>query len=189
MRLSVAVFALGLACSLPVAAAETATTIKETELKKEPFSDAATLATLPGKTTVEIVTRQGGWTQVKPATADKGWVRMLNLRMGSGTAKQGDSGAGIGALFNVARSGSSGTTVTTGVRGLDITKDTLQNANPNPNELKRMHGYSVSKAEALKLASSAKLSKQSVEYVGAGSNRSSESSSSSGTPASPWGDN
>lgn len=188
MKLFVICAALGLACSLP-AAAETATTIKDTELKKEPFSDAVTIVTLPGQTSVEILKRQGGWTEVKPAAADKGWVRMLNLRMGSGTSKQGDSGAGIGALFNVARSGSSGTTVATGVRGLDITKSTLQNASPNPKELKHMHSYSVSKAEALKLASSASLHKQSVEYMGAGSSRSSGSSSSSSTPTSSWGDN
>lgn len=188
MRLPVTVFALGLACSLS-AAAETALTVKDTELKKEPFSDAATLATLPSQTSVEVLRRQGGWTQIKPPSADKGWVRMLNLRLGSSTAKQGNSGAGIGALFNVARSGSSGTTVATGVRGLDITKDTLQNASPNPTELKRMHDYSVSKAEALKLASSAKLRTQSVEYVEAGSNRSSGSSSSSDKPSSSWGDN
>lgn len=186
MKLPVTAFVLGLACSLS-AMAETATIVKDTELKKEPFSDAATLATLPGQTTVEILKRQGGWTQIKPAASDKGWVRMLNLRLGDGKARQESSG--IGALFNVARSGSSGTTVTTGVRGLDITKDTLQNASPNPDELKRMHGYSVSKAEALKLASSARLSRQSVEYVEAGSSRSSGNSSSSDTPSSSWGDN
>ncbi|MFH1494884.1 MAG: SH3 domain-containing protein [Pseudomonadota bacterium] len=183
MKLLVAWVLLGLSISLS-ATAETAVTNKETELKQEPFSDAATLVTLPAQSSVEILKRQGGWTQVKPATAATGWVRMLNLRLGTGApAKQG--GSGIGALFNVARSGSSGNTVTTGVRGLDITKDTLQNASPNPNELKRMHGYSVSKAEALKLASSAKLSKQSVEYIEAGSSR----STSGAKPASSWGDN
>lgn len=188
MKLSITAFALGLACNLS-AAAETATTVKETELKKEPFSDAATLSSLPGQSTVEILQRQGGWILIKPATTDKGWVRMFSLRLGSGTAKQGNPGAGIGALFNVARSGSSGTTVTTGVRGLDITKDTLQSASPNPNELKRMHEYSVSKAEALKVASSAKLRIQSLDYMEAGSGSSSGSSSSGNTPSSPWGDN
>lgn len=188
MKLFIVCAVLGLSCSLP-AAAETAITIKDTELKKEPFSDAATLATLPGQASVEVLKRQGGWTQVKPTSAEKGWVRMLNLRMSSALAKQGNSGSGIGALFNVARSGSSGTTVTTGVRGLDITRDSLQSASPNPAELKRMHGYSVSKAEALKLASSANLRKQSVEYGEAGSSLSSGSSSSSGKPSSSWGDN
>lgn len=188
MKLSIAAFALGLTCSL-TATAETATTVKETELKKEPFTDAATLSKLPSQSTVEILQRQGGWILVKPATADKGWVRMFSLRLGNGTAKQEAPGAGIGALFNVARSGSSGTTVTTGVRGLDITKDTLQNASPNPNELKRMHEYSVSKAEALKLASSAKLRIQSVDYLNASSGNASGSSSSNSTPSSSWGDN
>jgi hypothetical protein len=56
-------------------------------------------------------------------------------------------------------------------------------------ELKRMHGYSVGKAEALKLASSANLRKQSVEYVEAGSGVSSGNSSSGGTSKSSWGDN
>ena len=176
----VPLLALGLSWGVP-AGAETAVTVKATELKQEPYSDATTLATLPGQTSVEVLKRQGGWTQVKPPSVSQGWVRMLSLRFGDGSAKQGDSG--LGSLFNVARTGSSGTTVTTGVKGLDITKDTVQNARPNMNELKRMHGYTVGKGEALKLAGSANLHKQSVEYLGAGSSRSSESSSSS------WGNN
>jgi hypothetical protein len=175
-----AAIAFGLAFSLSVAA-ENASTFTETQLKKEPFTDAATLATLPAQTTVDVIKRQGGWTQVKPPAASQGWVRMLNLRFGSGSTKQGDSS--LGSLLNVARTGSSGTTVTTGVKGLDITSNTLQNASPNNNELKRMHTYGASKAEALKLAGSANLQKQSVDYLGAASSQSSEKSSSS------WGDN
>lgn len=179
--------ALALACSLP-ALAETAITIKETELKKDATMDSATIATLPGKSQVEVLKRQGGWTQVKPAAEPQGWVKMFNLKYGDGSAKS-EGGGGLGSLFNVARTGSSGTTVTTGVKGLDITKDTLQNANPNPNELKHMHSFTVSKAEALKLASSANLRKQSVDYAEAGSSRSSGSSSSGGSSSSSWGDN
>lgn len=182
MKFSVVWFVLGVVWSLSVAA-ETAVTNRETELKKEPFTDAATIATLPNKTAVEVLKRQGGWTQIKPPSAGQGWVRMLNLRFGDGSTKE--SGSGLGALFNVARTGSSGTTVTTGVKGLDITKDTIQNASPDMAELKRMHGYSVSKAEALKLASSANLHKQSLEYLASSSSQSSGSSSSTTT----WGDN
>lgn len=183
MRWSIALLLLVLVGSFP-AAAETALTNRETELKKEPFTDAATIATLPGKTSVEVLKRQGGWTQVKPPSAGQGWVRMLNLRFGDGSAKE--SGSGLGSLLNVARTGSSGTTVTTGVKGLDITKDTIQNANPDMAELKRMHGYGVSKAEALKLASSANLHKQSVEYLGASSGSSGPSGN---APSTTWGDN
>jgi hypothetical protein len=180
MKSFVAWVLLGLACSLS-AAAETAVTNRETELKREPFSDAATLATLPAQSSVEILKRQGGWTQVKPANAAAGWVRMLNLRLGSGTAtKQGDSG--IGALFNVARSGSSGNTVTTGIRGLS--EEDLRTARPNPQELQRMQQFSVSAPEAQKFASAARLQKQPVEYI-----RGSSSSTSSGSkPSSSWGD-
>lgn len=173
--------ALALTCSLH-ALAETAVTIKETELKKEAAIDSPTLATLPGKSQVEVLKRQGGWTQIKPASEPQGWVKMFNLKFGDGSAKS-EGGGGLGSLFNVARTGSSGTTVTTGVKGLDITKDTLQSASPDMNELKRMHGYSVSKAEALKLASSGNLQKRSVEYLGAVTSRSSE------TKSTTWGDN
>lgn len=179
--------ALALTCCLP-ALAETAVTVKETELKKEAASDSPTLATLPGKSPVEVLKRQGGWTQVKPASEPKGWVKMFNLKYGEGSARS-EGGGGLGSLFNVARTGSSGTTVTTGVKGLDITKDTLQNANPNMSELKRMHGYTASKAEAIKLASSGNLRKQSVAYPDGGSGHASGSSSASGASSSSWGDN
>lgn len=163
MKLLTAGIAFGLTFSLSVAAQD-ATTLKDVELKQEPFTDAATMATLPKQTTVEVIKRQGGWTQVKPPAANQGWVRMLSLRFGSGGARQSDSG--VGSLLNVARTGSSGTTVITGVKGLDITSSTLQNASPNNDELKRMHKYGASKEEALKLASSASLQSQSVPYAG-----------------------
>jgi hypothetical protein len=165
-----AVFAL--ACSSP-ARAEAALTVKETELKKEAAIDSPTLATLPEKSRVEVLKRQGGWTQIKPVTQPQGWVKMFNLRYGDGSAR-GDEGGGLGSLFNVARTGSSGTTVTTGVKGLEITKESLQNASPNMNELKLMRGYSVSLAEAQQLASSGNLQKQSVAYLGATSGSATE---------------
>ena len=171
MKSLVAWILLGLSISLP-AVAETAVTNRETELKHEPFSDAATLTTLPAQSTVEILKRQGGWTQVKPATAATGWGQDAEPAPGTGApAKQGDSG--IGALFNVARSGSSGNTVTTGVRGLS--EEDLRAARPNPQELKRMQQFSVSPAEAQKFASAGKLQKQSVEYVRSSSNSTSSS--------------
>jgi hypothetical protein len=150
------------------ALAESAVTLKETELKKEAAIDSPTLATLPGKSRVEVLKRQGGWTQIKPTSElqSQGWVKMFSLKYGDPSTKSDDGSALGSSLFNVARSGSSGTTVTTGVKGLEITKESLQNASPNRSELKLMHGYSVSKAEALQLASSGGLQKQSVPYLG-----------------------
>ena len=62
---------------------------------------------------------------------------MLALRYGGpGSAKKGDTG--IAQIFNVARTGSSGTQVTTGVRGLDDEK--IATAQPNAAELKKLEG-------------------------------------------------
>src|SRR4249920_4042499 len=98
--------------------AEPATVIRATELKSDPASDATTVAQLAENTAVDALERKGGWTRVKTKSGD-GWVKMLALRYGAqgATARGGDSG--IGRLFSAARTGSSGTTVTTGVRGLD----------------------------------------------------------------------
>jgi hypothetical protein len=142
--------------------AEPATVIRATELKKEAASDAATLATLAESSLVEAGRRQGGWTRVK-AQEGEGWVRMLALRYGvPGASKQGDTG--ITQLFNAARTGSSGTQVTTGVRGLDA--DMIKAAQPNAGELKKLEDFSSTPASAVGFAKSGKLQAQNVEYVG-----------------------
>ena len=104
--------------------------------------------------------RKGGWTRDKAATGE-GWVRMLALRYaGGGEAKAGDSG--IVQLLNVARSGTSGTQVTTGVRGLDA--EQIANARPNAAELQKMQGYAASKDAAAGFAAAGKLESRSGGY-------------------------
>ena len=141
-------------------AAEPAQLVRATDLKAAPATDAATLASLPENAAVETLERKGGWTRVK-AVAGEGWVRMLALRFGGpGAAKQGDSG--IAQIFNVARTGTSGTQVTTGARGLDA--DQLANAQPNPAELAKMKGYAADRAAAEAFAVKGKLAATPVEY-------------------------
>lgn len=145
---------------LPCAAgAEPATIVRATELKKDPATDAATLAKLPENTAVEALERRAGWTRVKAPSAE-GWVRMLSLRYGTGAPKAGDSG--ISQIFNVARTGSSGTQVTTGVRGLDA--DMIKAAQPNAAELGKLDSYAAAKDASARFAKSAKLAPQTVEY-------------------------
>jgi hypothetical protein len=153
-------------CLLPLmlataVAAESAITVRATELKKEPYTDAETIAALPDQAQVEILRRQGGWTQIKIQGATRGWVRMLSLRLGDGTARKGDSG--IGSLLNVARSGSSGTTVATGVRGLS--EEDLRNARPNTEELHKMERLAVTPQGARKFAVSANLANHRIDYL------------------------
>ena len=138
--------------------AEPATVVRATELKKEPATDAATVSQLAENATVDALERQGGWTHVK-AGANEGWVKMLALRYG-GSAKSGDSG--LQQAFNVARSGSSGTQVTTGVRGLDETQ--LANARPNPAELAKLNGFAADRSGASAFASQGKLMPAAVAY-------------------------
>jgi len=144
-----------------LAFAEPATLIRTTELKQSPASDAATVATLAETTKVDALERKGGWTRVRTEGGAEGWVRMLALRYaGTGEAKQGD--AGISQILNVARTGTSGAQVTTGVRGLDA--EQLANAKPNAAELKKMERYAASRDGAEGFAAKGKLSAQQVAY-------------------------
>jgi hypothetical protein len=179
LRVTICLCLLALLPATP-AAAESAYTVRATELKKEPYTDAETVATLPDQARVEILRRQGGWTQIKAQSAAQGWVKMLSLRLGDGTARKGDSG--IGSLLSVARSGSSGTTVATGVRGLS--EEDLKNARPNPAELQRMERLAATSQDARKFAASANLGSQQVDYLPAPSGSAPAASDSK----SPWGD-
>jgi class 3 adenylate cyclase len=124
-------------------------------------SDAASSGQLAENAKVDALERKGGWTRVKAAGGAEGWVRMLALRYdAAGAARQGDSG--IAQALNVARTGTSGTQVTTGVRGLDA--EQLANARPNTAELKKLERYSASKDAAAAFAERGPLRAQQVSY-------------------------
>jgi hypothetical protein len=152
--------AAGLAA--PALAQDTGFAVRKIDIKAEPYTDAATVGSLAEKTQVRIVGRQGGWMKVESQGAG-GWVRMLAIRAAiTAESKSGDSG--IGALFNVARTGSSGTAVATGVRGLD--KEQIQNAKPNPAELEKLSGFRTAKGDAERFAGAKPaLKAQSIDYL------------------------
>ena len=149
-----------LACCGAALAQDTGYAVRATEFKAEPFSDAAGSGTLPERTQVRIVSRQGGWLKVESA-AGSGWVRLLAIRTGATEGAGGDSG--LKQLFNVARSGSSGTAVATGVRGLD--KEQIQNAQPNAAELEKMARFATSRSDAEQFATGARLAEQAIDYL------------------------
>lgn len=144
----------------PLFAQESGFAIRQTDVKKEPFSDAQTTGTLAEKARVKALARQGGWMQIESG-ALSGWVRMLSIRMSS---SQSSDDSGLKSLFNVARTGSSGTSVATGVRGLD--KEQIQNAKPNPEELKKLAAFAATKSDAEKFAAgSPQLKEQKLDYL------------------------
>lgn len=162
-------FAFGLfmlAClAAPACADQAAITVRSTEIKQRPYSDAATVAKLNENASVSIVTRQGGWVRITSKTGN-GWVKMLSLR--SSTApKRGDSG--LQSLFNISRTGSSGITVATGVRGLS--EEDLKNAKPDTRELEKLQKYSVTKPRAERFAHDAKLKSQRLDYLPSNGNQ------------------
>ena len=163
-QLKILLFTL-LLLPLLAGAGEAAQTLTNIELKQEPFIDAQTIATLPAATAVEVITRQGGWMRIKPASGAEGWLKMSSIKLGSGTADaKGESG--LGSLLNAARSGRSGNTgvtVATGVRGLS--PEDLKNAKPAPEAVKKLDSFPNGKKEAESFASSGKLKSQAVEYL------------------------
>lgn len=145
-------------------AAEAGKTIVAAELKQQPFIDAATISKLPLNTELEVLARQGGWMQVKTG-AEQGWLKMTAIKLGTGDT-QAKSGSGLGTLFNIAttgRSGSSGVTVATGVRGLG--QEELKNAQPNHEAVKKMETFVGAKNEANAFARSASLQSQKLDYL------------------------
>ncbi len=142
-------------------AGDPAYTVRDTDLRAKPFADSDSLSVIAANTKVEIMQRKSSWMQVKVSGAT-GWVKMLSLRLGAAEQKKrGDSG--LAALFNVASTGNSGSTVTTGVRGLS--EEQLKNTRANPQELEAARAYAVSKAEAKRFAQAGKLGARDMAYL------------------------
>ena len=156
MKVALVLFFIPLLCW-----AEPAMVLRATELKSEPASDAPTVAQLAENAAVDALERKGGWTRVRGGGAE-GWVKMLALRYtgSAGPAKAGDSG--LQQAFNVARTGSSGTQVTTGVRGLD--EQQLANARPNLAEVAKLNTYAADRDAASAFAAQGKLMPAAVPY-------------------------
>jgi len=161
-RLIAGCLAFGLCAS--AWAAEEAYTIRATELKAKPYSDALTVLTLPARSKVIVLQRRSSWNQVKSGETT-GWVKMLGLQLARGaTDRRADNG--LRSLFNVARSGGSGATVTTGVRGLS--EEQLKNALPDPGALQALERYAADRRAAQRFAAQGKLQAQRVDYLAGG---------------------
>jgi len=152
---------------LPAAyAAESGYTLKPTDLKDKPFLDAVTVVTLPEKTQVEIVTREGAWMQVRTKDKQQGWVRMLSVRLGSPDQKPQSGGNLLSAIGIGSRPRPTTTaTVTTGVRG--FSEEDLAKAAPNPAEVAKMKAFAATAADAQQLAVQGKLEQNEIAYFDA----------------------
>jgi len=164
-RVCALIFALcALMCMAPAYAADRGVVIRAGDIKTAPFIDAGSAGPVAANEPVTIVDRKGGWMQVQ-ATGKTGWIRMLNVRLASaeGVVAHSSSLSTSAALL---RTGSSGKTVTTGVKGLG--EEDLRNATVNPAELDKLGTLAVAPAEATANAQKSGLKESQVDYLAKG---------------------
>lgn len=141
----------GVAC-----AAEKALVLRAGDLLDKPFIDAGKNGQVAPNQPVSILQRQGAWAQVD-AGGRSGWVRLLNLRLEAG---------GVGATPVQAvllRTGSSGRTVTTGVKGLD--DGDIEKASIDPAQLAQLATLAVTGGEARDNAAQSHLAENQIDYL------------------------
>lgn len=140
----------------------------DSNLYKKPFTDAEVVTSLPADSKVQIIKRKGGWYQVKADTKLEGWMRMSSLRFGE-QPKAGKRSANVQGLkqtiqlFKTGRSGTSGVTVATGIRGLDSAD--LANSEPDHDALKLLSSYMSDRSTSEKFASKADLQGQNIAFI------------------------
>jgi hypothetical protein len=145
----------------PAVFAEPAVTVRAIDLRQAPASDARAVASLPANTTVDIARREGAWVQLTAGTST-GWAKLFDVRLATSRdapAKSG-SGASISQTLQLA-SGARGTTVTTGVRGLD--EEMLRNSTPNMAALTALDGHASTRPEAESFARAGQLQPRNVD--------------------------
>lgn len=150
---------LCVALSLIAAIAQAApgTLLRDENLRAHPSATAMATAQVGRGTAVEIVSRRGGWLQIRTGRT-QGWVRLLSVRAGQG----GAGGAGLRDMVGVAtrRADPSRVVSVAGVRGLS--EDQLRQARFDADELARLDNYSVTPSQARVHASKSGLAAVSV---------------------------
>lgn len=145
MKISWTAIAFALMLVAQTAFAEPAVTIRAVDLKAKPASDAKVVKSLPAESTVDVVSRQGAWVHLKSGNAS-GWAKLFDIRSPQSAAAPSKSGSnGIADTLGLAM-GTRGSSVTTGVRGLDA--DMLAQATPNAQEFALLTRYARSAAQA-----------------------------------------
>ena len=157
LGISVALAATG------AAAAEHGVVIRAGDIKAQPFIDAASAASVTANEAVTILERKGGWMQVE-AGGKTGWIRMLNVRLGGAAGSAGSAGGGdLLSTAALLRTGSSGKTVTTGVKGLG--EEDIHNATVDVAQLDALAALAVDPADATAKAQKKGLKESQVEYL------------------------
>ncbi len=144
MRALAVVALIAALSAAPALAAEKAEIVRASELKDRPFVDATTVQTIAANAPVTVLARQGAWAQVEAGGA-RGWVRVLNLRL-EGAQPHAGGGGGLSSAAALFHTGSSGQTVTTGVKGMGDAD--IRNATPNLAQLAQLDTLAANPGDA-----------------------------------------
>jgi len=146
-----------LALLLPLSAvhaSERGIILRAGDLYAEPFIDANKLGAVAPNQPVTIVERRGGWLAIETG-GRRGWVRMLIVRLEAAPQPGGSTAA--------LRTGSTGTTVATGVKGLDDAD--IRNAGIDRAQLAKLDMLGADDNEARKQAARTNLKEAAVPYL------------------------
>lgn len=140
-------------------AADKATLARNSELRSKALSDAPVITVLKANSTVTINSRSGAWAQVSTSDRKSGYVRLLNLRTVS--TQKGNSG--VGALASTFRTGSSGQSVATGVKGMS--SEQLTSAQPAPEQVQKLATLRAADSDVRNAAAGAGLNAQQIAFL------------------------
>lgn len=145
-------------------AAEKGLVLRAGDLLAQPFIDAAKSGPLTANQPVTILERRGAWANVETG-GKTGWVRVLNLRLEPGVAGTGGArpSGGSGNPLSLLQTGSSGRTVTTGVKGMD--EEDIRNATPDYAELELLGTLAVQADDARANALKNSLKENTIDYL------------------------
>jgi uncharacterized protein YgiM (DUF1202 family) len=130
--------------------------IKDEDLKSSPSAAASRVSSVSKGSSVEVLARQGGWTQIR-AGRNTGWVRILSVRTSVTTSGAGE----LAALAS--RRDDRQVVAVAGLRGLN--EEELKAARFNAQELMLMDRYRVDQVEATRFARDAHLVPRQVAYL------------------------
>jgi hypothetical protein len=148
------------ACLALPALAGTGVMIKDEDLRASASTGAATLGRVAKGASVDILARQGGWTQISDQ-GRTGWVRILAVKSSAPSAGAADVLGLVEA--GTTRRDPGKVVAVAGVRGLN--EEELKLARFNAEELARLERFASDRADAQTFARNAGLQAAKVAYL------------------------
>ncbi|NNM51033.1 MAG: SH3 domain-containing protein [Pseudomonadales bacterium] len=144
--------------------ASNATVVRDVNLLADHYGDAATVGQLKAHDRVQVLKDSGAWVQVMLPDKTQGWIRIFDVDCTPPGSSTQSTLVGLGSLVHLLGTGSTGTTVSTGVKGLS--EEQLKLAEPNWQAWNVLASYAVTPSQARHYAANVPLKAVKVPYVG-----------------------